>query len=245
MLGGILSADHERSHLPRQTRASLEDAFIRAVNLSLTANLDRKLEGLEADVLSLVLSHSITALSGRAKAQLNYHELLPFLIKSIYYSQEGFQSGYFLPSIDHDIVEVNGKLSWPSRSNSFLHLQQRTARPLFVQMGGLARLAGMAIKESNEPAAVYALLDDLAKFGNTMLAQWKLNRLSTIPFSEEEAMVEAESLKATMPVAWQMLKTVLFTTTLILQEMMSKVIETPALCTPESKFSLFSANLHC
>ncbi|TGZ83164.1 hypothetical protein EX30DRAFT_329197 [Ascodesmis nigricans] len=244
LLGAILSADHERSHLPRATRNSLEDAFCRAVNLSLSANISHRDDGLEADVLSMVLSHAISSLSRRAKAQLNYHDLLPFVVKSIYYSKEGFQSGYFLPTIDHDIVEVDGKLSWPSRSNSFLILQERTARPLFVQMGSLARLTGQAIKETHEPKAVHALLDDLGKFSQTMQAQWKLNRLSTIPFVEEENMVDSECLKATMPVAWQMLKTVLFTTTIILQEMMARVIETPELCEPENGPSIASKTLN-
>jgi len=38
LLGGVLSADQERSQLPRVTRTSLEQAFCRAVNLSVESN---------------------------------------------------------------------------------------------------------------------------------------------------------------------------------------------------------------
>ncbi|KAI5779714.1 hypothetical protein EDC01DRAFT_669525 [Geopyxis carbonaria] len=229
LLGAVLSADQERSHLPRITRGSLEDAFCRAVNMSLSRNVNRD-DGLEADVLSLVLSHAMESLSRRAKAQLNYNALLPFIIQSIYYSQEGFQSGYFLPSIDHDIVDIGGKLAWPSKSNSFLELQERTARPLFVAMGSLARLAAAAIKETHDILAVHSLLDNLQRFAQIMSSQWRNGRLSTIPASEEERLVNEESLKGTTPLVWQILKSVLFTTTLILQELTSRIIEDPILC---------------
>lgn len=164
------------------------------------------------------------SLSYRAKATLNYDALLPAIIRSIYFSREGFQSGYFLPTIDHDIVSMDGKLAWPSKSNSFLELQERSARPLFVSMGGLAKLAGSAIKEAHDVRAVHALLDSIQRFSSTMAAQWKTNQLSEIPMSEEAALVDEESLKATVPVVWQILKTVLFTTTLILQELDRKSV---------------------
>ena len=38
LLGGVLSADQQRSQLPRVTRTSLEQAFCRAVNLSVDSN---------------------------------------------------------------------------------------------------------------------------------------------------------------------------------------------------------------
>ena len=184
--------------------------------------------------MSLVLSHAMQSLSHKAKSQINYDALLPAIIKSIYFSREGFQSGYFLPTIDHDIVVTDGKLVWPSKSNSFLELQERSARPLFVSMSSLAKLAGMAIKEAHDVRAVHALLDSIQRFSNTMASQWKTNQLSAIPMSEEGRLVHEESLRATVPVVWQILKTVLFTTTLILQELTARVIQNPVFCGRES-----------
>jgi hypothetical protein len=132
-------------------------------------------------------------------------------------------------------VTTDGKLAWPSKSNSFLELQERSARPLFVSMSGLAKLAGCAIEEAHDVRAVHALLDSIQKVSNTMAAQWKTNRLSEVPMSKEEELVEAESLKATVPVVWQILKTVLFTTTVILQALTARVIQNPLFCSKESK----------
>ncbi|KAL7271475.1 hypothetical protein RUND412_005759 [Rhizina undulata] len=241
LLGGVLSADQERAHLPRVTRTSLEDAFCKAVNLSLETN---EKHDLEADVLSLILSHSIQCLSERAKQLINYHALLPVVIKSIYLSREGFQSGYFLSTIDHDIMNIEGKLSWPSKSNSFLELQQRSARPMFAAMNGLARLAAAAIRQTHDPAVLYALLDRLLDFSHILAAQWKMNRLSEVPVSQEKEKVDEDSLKATFPVVWQILKTILFTTTMILQELTSRMVSSPVLCDAEHGPKISSQVLH-
>jgi hypothetical protein len=106
-------------------------------------------------------------------------------------------------------------------------------------MSGLAKLAGCAIQEAHDVRAVHALLDSIQKVSNTMASQWKTNRLSEVPMSEEAQLVEEESLKATVPVVWQILKTVLFTTTVILQALTTRVIQNPVFCGKESKFLTF------
>ncbi|PWW79554.1 hypothetical protein C7212DRAFT_356384 [Tuber magnatum] len=200
LLGGVLSADQERSQLPRVTRTSLEQAFCRAVNLSVESNARHELE---ADVLSLVLSHAIQCLSRRAKEAIHYDALLPVIVKSMYNSREGFQSGYFLSTIDHDIMTIEGKLVWPSKSNSFLELQQRSRKNI------------------------------LWGFSQVLSAQWKMNGLSEIPMSEEKTRVDEESLKATLPVVWQILKAILFGSTMILQELTARIAESPLLSGPD------------
>jgi hypothetical protein len=65
-----------------------------------------------------------------------------------------------------------------------------------------------------------------------------VNGLSEIPMSEEANLVDEDSLKATIPVVWQILKSILFASTLILQELMSRVAESPALCDSESRSDL-------
>lgn len=175
------------------------------------------------------------SISYKAKSHLSYDALLPAVIKSIYFSREGFQSGYFLPTIDHDIVTMDGKLAWPSKSNSFLELQERSARPLFVSMSGLAKLAGIAVKEAHDVRAVHALLDSIQRFSHTMASQWRTNRLAEIPMLQEAELIDDDSLKATVPVVWQILKTVLFTTTLILQDLTVRVIQNPVFSGRESR----------
>ncbi|KAH8153063.1 uncharacterized protein LAJ45_02650 [Morchella importuna] len=217
------------------------EAFCRAVNLSVETNETNELE---ADTLSLILSHAMQSLSRKAKEVINYDALLPVVIKSIYYSREGFQSGYFLSTIDHDIMNIEGKLAWPSKSNSFLELQNRSGRPMFAAMSGLARLAAASIRHAQEPAVLHAFLESLLNFSHILTAQWKMNGLSEIPMSEEANLVDEDSLKATIPVVWQILKSILFASTLILQELMSRVAESPALCDSENGPMIASKVLH-
>ncbi|CAZ85376.1 unnamed protein product [Tuber melanosporum] len=219
LLGGVLSADQERSQLPRVTRTSLEQAFCRAVNLSVESNARHELE---ADVLSLQKRLSTTM-----------QALLPVIVKSMYNSREGFQSGYFLSTIDHDIMTIEGKLVWPSKSNSFLELQQRSGRPLFAAMSGLARLAAASIRHSQDPMVLHQFVDSLWGFSQVLSAQWKMNGLSEIPMSEEKNRVDEESLKATLPVVWQILKAILFGSTMILQELTARIAESPLLSGPD------------
>ncbi|KAF8245069.1 hypothetical protein K440DRAFT_663059 [Wilcoxina mikolae CBS 423.85] len=234
LLGAVLCANQDTSHLPLLTRKSVEAAFCRAANLSLLANTDNVSDDFEADVVNLVLAHTMQSLSHKTKSQINYDALMPAVVKSIYFSREGFQSGYFLPTIDHDMVITNCKLAWPSKSNSFLQLQERSARPLFISMSGLAMLAGSAIQQMNDAPAVYGLLDSIQRFSHSLASQWKSNRLSAIPMSEEAQLVDEKSLKTTVPVLWQILKTVLFTTILILQELTIRVCQTPQFCGREN-----------
>ncbi|KAI5780168.1 hypothetical protein DFH27DRAFT_643218 [Peziza echinospora] len=234
LLGGVLSAIREGKGeeggggysylIPRVTKRSLEDAFCRAVNLSLVNNRSKDLE---SDVLSLILSHSIQGLSQRAKQLIDYDALLPVVVRSIYYSGEGFQSGYFLSKIDNDVVSKDGKMAWPSKSNSLLELQQRLSRPLFTSMSGIARLAGIAVKEARDVRAVHALLDRLSEFSQTLVTQWKMNRLSQVSMVDEPDLIDIDSRKQTIPVVWQILKMVLFTTILVLQELATRLIQSP------------------
>ncbi|KAF8535295.1 hypothetical protein BDD12DRAFT_856080 [Trichophaea hybrida] len=234
LLGAVLCANQDTSHLSLLTRKSVEAAFCRAANLSLLANSDNVSDDFESDVVNVVLAHTMQNLSHKAKSQINYDALLPTVVKSIYFSRDGFQSGYFLPIIDHDMVVTNCKLAWPCKSNSFLQLQERSARPLFISMSGLAMLAGSAIQQMNDASAVYGLLDRIQRFSDSLVSQWKSNRLSAIPMSEEAQLIDEKSLKTTIPVLWQILKTVLFTTTHILQELTIRVCQTPQFCGREN-----------
>ncbi|KAF8455413.1 hypothetical protein BGX38DRAFT_1168767 [Terfezia claveryi] len=202
--------------IPRVTRRSLEDAFCRAVNLR---------KDLESDVLSLILSHSINHLSPRAKMLIDYDALLLVVVRSIFYSSEGFQSGYFLSKIENDVVMKDGLLSWPAKSNSLLELQHRLSRPLFTSMSSVARLASMCVRESKSPGSIHILLDRMNEFTQTLTAQWNMTRLSGVSLVDEPRLLDPESRRATMPVVWQILKMVLFTAVLVVSEVSARLIK--------------------
>jgi len=218
--------------IPRVTRTSLEDAFCRAVNLSVESGsaaaapvTGKPAKDLESDVLSLILSHSINHLSPRAKLLIDYDALLPTVVRSIFYSSEGFQSGYFLSKIENDVVMRNGLLSWPAKSNSLLELQHRLSRPLFTSLSSVARLASMCVRESKSPGSIHILLDRINEFTQTLTAQWNMTRLSGVSLVDEPRLIDPESRRATMPVVWQMLKMVLFTAVLIVSEVSARLVK--------------------
>jgi len=146
------------------------------------------------------------------------------------------------------MVLTDWKLTWPSKSNSFLELQERTARPLFVSMSNLANLAGSAIKATHDVRTVHALLDSIQQFSHSVASQWKTNRLSSVPMPEEVRLVDEQSLKVTIPVVWQILKLVLFTTIIILQGLITRITQYPTFYRRDSKHILSSeviSSWHC
>ena len=222
--------------IPRVTRRSLEDAFCRAVNLSVESGSAAATapgggisakpgKGLESDVLSLILSHSINHLSPRATTLIDYDALLPVVVRSIFYSSEGFQSGYFLSKIENDVVMRDGLLSWPAKSNSLLELQHRLSRPLFTSMSSVARLASTCVRESKSPGSIHILLDRMNEFTQTLTAQWNMTRLSGVSLVDEPRLIDPESRRATMPVVWQMLKMFLFTAVLVVSEVSTRLVK--------------------
>lgn len=230
VVGGILTAFKQKGFLPRNTKRSLEDAFVKAANISLE-NL--KAQQLERDSVSMILSRVMLGLSGRAKSLLNHDALVEVLTRSIYTSSEGFESGYFLSKIDLDVMLIGNLLTWPRQSNSFLELQARGGKPLFTSMNALARIIASSIVQAKHVETVDVFLNRLLEFSSTLAAQWKMNKLSEVDVAEEVARIDAESRKFTMPVVWQILKTILFTTTLVLYELINKLLVNPELCKPE------------
>ncbi|RPA87815.1 hypothetical protein BJ508DRAFT_372057, partial [Ascobolus immersus RN42] len=221
VLGGILTAYRQKGFLPRNTRRSLEDAFVKAANLSLG---EENLGELEGDVVSLALAQALPAISNRAKKGILHDALVEVIVKSMFYSSEGFQQGYFLSKIDNDVMEVDGKLSWPRKSNSFLELQERSARPLFASMNQLSRIAAESIAETTEIETIHQFLDRMLDFSNTLSQQWSSCKLSEVSPLDEKTRLDSETQKYTIPVAWQILKTILFSTTLILHSLTSKIL---------------------
>jgi hypothetical protein len=61
----------------------------------------------------LALNHAFGCLGDVERANIDYDLLLPVLIGTAFYSNEGFQSAYFLGGLDMDIQSSqSGKLDW-------------------------------------------------------------------------------------------------------------------------------------
>ncbi len=95
-------------------RKRVESALVRAVNLALIEVRERsEADGLGGQTIALVLNHAFGCIGDVERTQMDYDMLLPVLIGTAYFSNEGFQSAYFLGGLDLDVrVSQRGKLDW-------------------------------------------------------------------------------------------------------------------------------------
>lgn len=236
VIGGLLLGfeSHDRRGLPESLRKALERALVKATNLTLQ-DAGNEPE-LREHCLALILNHSFELLSDFERGQLNYNTLMPLLIRSLYFSTEGLESGYFLGTMDADIIQVaDKKFSWPAKSSTYVRLQRLSSRPLVSSMGPLSRLIVHAVVNVTDSGLLRNMVNDLFAFTRTIIIQWRQNKLSEVDLSEEAIFLTDEALQVTLPVLWKVLKTVMFATVIILQAVMGRVLKDVALAADNSR----------
>lgn len=235
VIGGLLLGfeSHGKRGLPESLLKTLEGALVKAANLTLQEAGNGPELG--EHCLALVLNHSFELLSDFERGQLNYNVLLPLLVKSLYFSTEGLESGYFLGIIDTDVIQAaDKKFSWSAKSSTYVRLQRLSSRPLIASMGPLSRLIAHAAANVTDPGLLRNVVNDLFAFTRTILIQWRQNKLSEVDLSEETMFLTDEALRVTLPVLWKVLKTVMFATVIILQAIMGRVLKEAALAADNS-----------
>jgi len=206
-------------------RKRIEGALVRAVNMALVEIRERsEADGLGGQTIVLVLNHTFGCLSAFEKKQLDYDLLLPVLIGTAFFSNEGFQSAYFLGGLDLDITTNNTKLGWDARSSSFRQVQVIMGRPLVTSMGPLSRIISHAVENVRDPWVIQTMMDDLASFARALTTQWRQIKLSDIDPAEEAVCLEEEAFNKTVPLLWNLLKAALFATTIVLRGVFSRTL---------------------
>ncbi|TVY31622.1 Peroxisomal membrane protein, partial [Lachnellula subtilissima] len=233
VLAGILLGmeGQERRGLSRGLRAKLETALVTAANLTLQDQAVTGILGVESMILAL--NHAFPLLSDHVRRLLDYDALVLPLIKAMTY-MEGYQDAIFLEAVDYDVRQVSGnKFDWSAKSPSFLQLQNLGSKPLVSSMGPLSRLIAHAIENLSIPSRALETLDHLVAFSGKLLTAWQRNKLSEIDPSEEATFLTPETLRVTFPLLWQVLKTAMFATVLILRSVIAKTLITPYLSSNE------------
>lgn len=224
VIGGVLLGmeGQERRGLSRSLRTTIEGAIVTAANLALE---DPATDGtLGQDSIVLALNHTFPLLSDLVRSGLNYDALVMVLVHAMT-SAEGYQDGFFLGTIDHDVRQVSGnKFDWSAKSPSFLQLKKVSSRPLVQSMGPLSRLIAHSIEHMSNPLRIVEIREHLLSFTDKILTLWKSNKLSEIDPSEEEAFLTPETLKLTFPHLWQVLKTSMFATVVILSAVIGRTL---------------------
>jgi hypothetical protein len=229
VIAGVLLGmeGQDRQGLSRGLRTTLEGALVTAANLSLEISANSGILGVESVVLAL--NHTFPLLSDIVRSGLNYNALVMIMAQAMT-STEGYQDGYFLDTIDYDVKQVSGnKFDWSAKSPSFLQLQKLASKPLVSSMGPLSRLIAHAIENVSNPLRVVEAREHLLAFSNRILASWRRNKLSEIDPSEETAFLTPETLRVTFPALWQVLKTTMFATVVILRASIGRTLIDPVL----------------
>lgn len=204
-------------------RTKLQDSLISAINLSLHDSSQRSCITDSGLVIAVGLVFDV--LDGPAKISLHHHLLLPMVTNSMLLSDIGLRRGYFLSTIDTDIIEGQGKkFNWSTKSNSYHHLQSVASGPLIVALGRLSRLAAFSIGQIDDAITLPRMLRDLSEFSRSISIQWRQNKLSEIDVSEEVIFLSDETRRTPLPLLWRMLRTSMFTIVVLLTACMERLL---------------------
>ncbi|PYI08924.1 hypothetical protein BO78DRAFT_363827 [Aspergillus sclerotiicarbonarius CBS 121057] len=245
LIGGILLGfeGQNRQGLPWHVRRKLERALVTAAQLALE-ELDPRNE-MDGRCVTMVLNYCFELLSDSEKSRLDYDLWLPVMINSTYASPEGLEGGYFLGTVDKDVVEAPGKqFQWSAQSDTFTRISAISSSPLVSALGPLSRLMAHAIENVKDPGLVAQTLDHLTDFVRTLMVQWRLNKLSEVDRAEEAEFLDPESLKTTIPSLWRLLRSCLYSIVIVLRAVLGRVINDHVLAAHRSAPFLSMQALH-
>ena len=225
VLGGLLIGfeNQDRKTLPGDLRTTLGDALVKATNLALVETTPK--QELVTGSIALVLSHVFDFLVDREKRQINHDLLIQGLIRSPFLSREGLHWGYFLGTMDPDVVQSSEKnFNWSSKSSTFFQIQRLASSPLVVALGPLSRLTAFSIGCVTDINQLIVMIEDMSEFTRCLSVQWRQNKLSELDAAEEDDFLAEETLKTTLPVLWQVLRSTLFAIVISLRSLLGRVL---------------------
>lgn len=212
-----------KQSIPRLLRRKLENATVKAVNLALQeGEASNEVAG---NSIGMMLSHVFDLLSDGEKMNLDSNLLLPILIHSPFFSKEGLQYGYFLSTIDSDVVQRRGmKFDWSPKSSTYVQCQRMATGPLIASLGSLSRLIAFCVETVSNMDLLSNMVTDLSAFSRSLCVQWRQNKVSEIDVTEESLYLSEESLKATMPLLWRVLQSTMFAVIIVLRSLLGRVL---------------------
>jgi len=225
ILGGLLVGfeSHNRHGLSSALRRSLGGAIVRAANLAL-----RDMEGLNDEnksVMCMVLSYVFEILDDSENNQIDQDRLLPLLVESTLFSRNGLHRGYFLGTIDIDIIQdVGNRFNWSPQSSTYLQIKQIASRPLIISLGRLSRLISFCVANAKDVGLLIRMSDNISSFTRCLCIQWQQNKLSEVDATEESQLLTESSLKNSLPLLWQILRSTLFAVVVMQTSLLGRVI---------------------
>jgi hypothetical protein len=244
LLAGVLLGfeGQNRQGLPSHLRSKVESALIQATQLALQET-DRR-EGIGGYCITMVLNYTFELLSDWERSQIDYDRLLPLMIHSIFFSNEGLDRAYFVGAVDRDVVEgPDRKFRWSPQSPTYEHVKNISARHLVSSLGPLSRLIAHALENVRDANIVSDSVNSISDFVRTLLIQWRQNKLSEVDPSEETEFLDSDSLKTTIPDLWRLLRSCMFSTIIILRAVLGRVLNDRVLAAGSGEWIHFRHSL--
>lgn len=172
-----------------------------------------------------MLSHTFDLLSDWEKVNLNHDLLLPILYHGPFFAKEGLHSGYFLSTIDADVVQSAGnKFDWSPKSSTYVQCQRMATGPLVASLGSLSRLIAFSVENVQSVELLFTMVKDLMAFTRILCVQWQQNKLSELDLTEEVNFLSDDTLRSTLPLLWRVLKSAMFATVIVLRSLLGRVL---------------------
>ncbi|MDI1488929.1 MAG: hypothetical protein OHK93_008206 [Ramalina farinacea] len=198
--------------------------MVKAINLYLHG--DDKKDELAANSTVMMLSFIFDLLDHGNKISLDHELLLSITVNAAFFSQDGLHFGYFLSSIDSDVVQVTRtSFDWSAKSSTYGQLQQMASQPLTSSLGTLSRIMAFSLGEVRASDALASVIKDLASVSRSLLVQWQQNKLSEIDAVEESEFLTEESMRSTLPTLWQLLRSAMFAIVIVLRSTLGRVLK--------------------
>ena len=225
MLAGLLVGFEGRRerNLSHSLRRTLESATVKAVNLALQEG--EASNEFAANSMAIMLSYVFDLLSDGEKMSLNADLLLPILAQAPFFTKEGLHSGYFLSTIDADVVQsAERKFDWSARSSTYLQCQRMATGPMVASLGSLSRLIAFSAENVQDVDLLFTVVKDLSTFTRSLCVQWRQNKVSEIDITEEAMYLSERTLRMTLPLLWRTLKSTMFAIVIVLQSLLGRVL---------------------
>ena len=225
ILAGLLTGLEGRGqrNISRSLRRTLESATVKAVNLALHEG--EAANEYAANSMAVMLSHVFGLLDDGAKLNLNHDLLLPILCHAPFFAKEGLYSGYFLSTIDADIIQSGGmQFDWSTRSTTYVQCQRMATGPLIASFGSLSRLIAFSVENVQDVDLLFTMIKNLTNFTRSLCIQWRQNKLSEIDITEEPTFLSEQTRANTLPLLWQVLQSTMFAIVVVLRSLLGRVL---------------------
>ena len=204
-------------------RQTLENASVKAVNLALQSGEPQS--EFATNSIVTMLGHVFDLLSDGEKSNLDHKSLLPALYHALFFSKDGLHSGYFLSTIDADIVQTTrSKFDWSPKSSTYIQCHRMATGPVMSSLGSLSRLTAFSVEQVPEVDLLATMVKDLAAFTRCLIVQWRQNKLCEIDVTEENIYLNDEALKETLPLLWSVLRSTMFAIVVILRSLLGRLL---------------------